>query len=295
MIPGLIFLIVILSLVLIKAADMVIVSIRRLSRETHTGVFAISAVILALGTSLPELFVGITSALESSQNLALGVVLGSNIANIALIGGLAAFVAGRVVIHSDYVIHEVWIAFLAGILPAFLALDGVLSRVDALILISVYLAYTTGFFKRRYLQIAKEQQEETSFVYRFFRKFKNLPQGRTREFGKLFVGVAMLLASSDIIVRLSTFLAAYAQIPLFLVGLFVIAIGTSLPELVFSIRSLSDHEPSMFFGNLLGSTIANSTLIVGVTTLINPLNIVAYDEYFSAVIAFVVIFASFWF
>lgn len=294
MIPGLIIIILLLSFVLIKSADLVIVSIRRLSRETHTSAFAISAIILALGTSLPEFFVGITSSLEKSPNLTLGVVLGSNIANIALIGGLAAFVAGRVMVYSDYVIHDVFIAFLAGILPVFLALDGTLNRVDALILLSVYLAYTTGFFKRRYQQIASEQREERGFIYRFLRRFNHLPHGETREFGKLFLGVALLLATSDIIVRLSSTLASYANVPLFLVGLFVIAIGTSLPELAFSVRSLSNHEPSMFFGNLLGSTIANSTLIVGITILIQPLNVLAFNEYLTAAISFVVVFVSFW-
>ena len=293
MIPGLIAVLLILSFVLIKATDMVIVAIRRISRQTHTGVFAISAIILALGTSLPEFFVGITSAIEGSPNLSLGVVLGSNIANIALIGGATAFFAGRILVHSDYIIHDVWIAFLAGILPVFLASDGTLNRVDALILLSIYLAYTTGFFKVRYLQIAREQKEE-SFVFRFFRKFNHIPQMERREFGKLFVGLALLLASSDAIVRISTYLANYAGIPIFLVGLFIVAVGTSLPELAFSFRSISEHEPSMFFGNLLGSTIANSTLIVGVTTLIAPLNVIAFNEYLTAVAAFIVIFILFW-
>ena len=259
----------------------------------HTGVFAISAIILALGTSLPELFVGITSALEKSPNLSLGVVLGSNIANIALIGGATAIFAGRVLIHSNYIMHDVWIAFLAGILPVFLASDGTISRIDALILLSVYLSYTTGFFKRRYMQIAQEQKEER-FVYRFFRKFNHMSHLETKEFGKLFIGIALLLASSDAIVKLSTILASQANIPLFLVGLFVIAVGTSLPELAFSIRAISEHEPSMFFGNLLGSTIANSTLIVGVTALIQPLNIIAFNEYLTAVAAFIAILVSFW-
>lgn len=294
MIPGLIIGILVLSLILIKAADMVIVAIRRISHGSKAGVFTISAIILALGTSLPELFVGVTSALEGSPNLSLGVIFGSNIANIALIGGLTAVFAGNVLVRSQQVQNETLIAFLAGILPAFLASDQSLSRVDALIMLSVYLAYTTGFFRRRYMQIAKEQREEDSFVYRFIRQFNHVRSKKTREFGRLFIGVALLLATSDAIVRLSTILAQAAGLPLFLIGLFVIAIGTSLPELVFSLKSIAEHEPSMFFGNILGSTIANSTLVVGVTTLIHPLNVVAFDEYVLAVLAFVAIFISFW-
>src|SRR3990172_92354 len=150
MIPGLVFLIVLLSLVLIKSAEMVIVAVRRIAREVGAGIFTISAIILAIGTSFPELFVGITSALEGSSNLAFGVVLGSNIANIALIGGVASLIAGKVLVRGDYLKHDVWIALVAGIAPIFLALDGSVSRVDGLILMMVYFAYATGFFKRRF-------------------------------------------------------------------------------------------------------------------------------------------------
>src|SRR3990172_11486626 len=103
MITGLIFLIIIFSLVLVKSADQVVVAIRRIAKETHAGVFVVSSIILAISTSFPELFIGITSALEKESELALGVVLGSNIANIALIGALAAFIIGKVNINSNYI------------------------------------------------------------------------------------------------------------------------------------------------------------------------------------------------
>lgn len=293
MTPGLIFLIIVFSLVLIKSADLVIVAIRRISKESQAGIFTVSAVILALGTSFPELFVGITSAIAGTPNLLLGVVLGSNIANLALVTGISGLLVGKIKIRGDYLKRDVWVAFLAGILPLFLILDKSLSRVDGLILLATYFAYSTGFFRRRYVEIGKEQAEE-SFVYRFLRKFNNVDGHHTKEFGRLFVGVALLLFSSDMIVRFSTRLASQANIPIFLVGLVVLAIGTSLPELAFSLRSLGDHEPSMFFGNLLGSTIANSTLVLGVVSIIAPIEIVAFNEYVLAAIAFLVVFASFW-
>lgn len=294
MIPGLVFVIILFSLVLIKSAEMVIVAVRRIARGTGVGVFGVSAIILALGTSLPELFVGITSALEGSPNLAFGVVLGSNIANTALVGGFAALFVGKVLVHGEYLKRDVAIALLAGISPMFLALDKSISRVDGLILLMIYFAYTTGFFKRRYEAIGKEQAEE-SFIYRVFKRFNHVNSERSKEFGRLFLGLALLIFSADMIVRFSTNLAEHANIPVFLVGLFVLAIGTSLPELAFSIRSLEDHEPSMFFGNILGSTIANSTLIVGVTTLISPVNTIAFNEYLVASVFFLIIFTLFWF
>lgn len=293
MIPGLIAVIIVLSLLLIKSADWVVIAIRRISKNSHTPSFAISAIILALGTSFPELFVGITSAIEESPNLAFGVVVGSNIANIALVGGLSAAIVGKVRIRGEYLKRDVWFAFLAGILPIMLVADKTLGRVDGLILLSVYLAYATGFFRQRYEEIGKEQQEE-SFVYRFVRQFNHIRTRQRKEFARLFIGIAVLLFSADSIVKLSTLLAQLANVPLFVIGLFVIALGTSLPEFAFSLRSLEDHEPSMFFGNLLGSTIANSTLIIGTTALIAPIQIFAFGEYMTAVIVFIFVFLSFW-
>lgn len=293
MVPALIILIIVFSFILIKSADLVVVAMRRISRQTKTGVFALSAVILAIGTSFPELFVGITSAIEKSPNLTLGVVFGSNIANILLVAGFAAFLHGRVFVHGDFLKRDVWIALGAGILPIILVLDGSLGRVDGLVLIAAYGAYASSFFRGRYMEIAEEHKKE-AFFYRFLRRFNHIDSRKTKEFGRLFVGIALLLLSADMIVKLSEQLAVAANIPIFLIGLIILAIGTSLPELVFSFRSLEDHEPSMFFGNLLGSTIANSTLVVGVTALISPIRLFAVNEYLIAMITFVIGFLLFW-
>ena len=120
MVPALILLIILFSFILIKSADLVVVAMRRIARQTKTGVFALSAVLLAIGTSFPELFVGITSAIEQSPNLTLGVVFGSNIANILLVAGFSAFLHGKVFVHGDFLKRDVWIALGAGILPIIL-------------------------------------------------------------------------------------------------------------------------------------------------------------------------------
>jgi cation:H+ antiporter len=240
------------------------------------------------------MFVGITSALEGNPSISLGDVTGSNIANISLVAGTAALVVGKVRVHGKFLKRDIWIATFAGLLPVALFVDGILNRVDGLILLAVYGAYATSFFRSRYEQIAQEQSEE-SFFYRFLRKFNHIAARRRKELGKLFVGLALMIFSADMIVRLATLTANILNFPGFLVGLIIVAIGTSLPELAFSFRSLGDHEPSMFFGNLLGSTIANSTLVLGVVSLINPFEVVAPSKYFVAAISFIVIYISFWY
>jgi len=289
----LVLLILVFSFVLIKSADMVIVGVRKISSSLGASSFTIAALVLAIGTSFPELFVGITSALENSPNLSLGVVIGSNIANIALIGSVAALLTGRIRIKGEYLRRDVYVAFFAGILPIILVFDRELSRIDGIILLSVYISYATGFFRERYEEIGIEQKRE-SFFYRFLRRFEKINSKSTKDFALLFVGIALMLFSADAIVKSSEALAVGANVPLFLIGLFAIAVGTSLPELAFSIKSLRGGEPAMFFGNLLGSTIANSTLIIGITSIISPIKIIAFNQYVVSVVAFIIIFTSFW-
>lgn len=296
MIPGLILLLFIFVLILIKSADIIVVSLRRLSMETHTKVFVLSAILLAVATSLPELFVGITSALEEAPHLSLGNVLGANIANISLVAGLSGLIVGRVNVNGEYVRKEVAVALVAGTIPLILVFDGTLSRVDGLILLAVYGAYATSFFKERFLQIAQQHRKE-GYIHRFLRNFTH-PQiniHKARELGKLFIGVALLIFSADVIVKIAKEIAVISNFPIFLVGLVLISVGTTLPELAFSIRSLEDKEPTMFFGNLLGSIIANSTLVLGVAATIYPIEVIAIREIIIAATAFLVIFSLFWF
>lgn len=279
MIPGLVLLLFLFVLILIKSADMVVVSLRRFSQETHTKVFVLSAILLAVATSFPELFVGITSALEGSPHLSLGNVLGANIANISLVAGISAFIIGKVNVHGEFIKREVWMAILAGVIPIVLVFDGTLSRVDGLILLAVYGAYATSFFKDRFMQIAHRHRKE-GYIHRFMRNFTH-PQidgHKARDFARLFIGLGLLLFSADVIVKVAREIAVISNLPIFLVGLILLSIGTTLPELAFSIRSLEDKEPTMFLGNLLGSIIANSTLILGVTATIYPIEVVAFKE-----------------
>jgi cation:H+ antiporter len=281
------------SLLLIKASEWTIISLRRIARKSNVGIFVISAIILAVGTSLPELFVSITSAIESSPQIALGVVLGSNIVNIAFISGVVALLVGRINVHGKYLKRDVLIAMFAGLLPLGLMADGILGRVDGLILVFVYCAYVASFFKEKLNEIVDENNQE-SFFYKFLREIKHIDFDKTKEYGKLFLSLALLLFSSEMIISASNSFAVSIGIPVFIISLILLSIGTSLPELVFSLKSIKNGEPKMFFGNLLGSTIVNSTLIVGVASIIHPIKLDSFVDFRNAIVAFVVIFITFW-
>lgn len=287
-------LIIFVSLILIKSADYVVVSIKRLSSNIKIGTFGVSAIVLTLGTSFPELFVGITSALEGKSGLSLGVIVGSNISNIALIAASATLISGRVRVHGDNLKKSVIMALIAGILPFLLMLDGTINVIDGIILLFLYFAYVFGFFNNGNKEALPEEHEHT-FIYRFIRKINDIKISKTKDVAKLFLGIAFMLFSADMIVKTSSNLAQLVNIPIFVIGLVILAVGTSLPEFAFALRSLKDGEPLMFFGNILGSIVVNSTLIIGISAIISPITIFAIEDYLIAGGAFVVIFLVFWF
>ena len=256
--------------------------------------FILSALLISVATSFPELSVGISSGLEGTPSLSLGNIMGANIANISLIAGLSAWVAGRVGVHGDFLKRDVAFALIAGMLPLIFVLDGELGRSDGLILLIAYAAYASSFFKHRFLQIA-EEHKKGSYIQRFLRRFTHVSTDKTKEAGRLFLAICALLIAANIIVRIARVLAESAGIPVFLIGLILVSIGTTLPELAFSFRALDDKEPTMFFGNILGSIIANSTLIIGITAILSPIKVFDAKEYITAAVAFVLIFLTFWF
>ncbi len=286
------FFIFLFSILLIKATDILIINLKALAKASRMGDFVVTTLILALATSLPEFFVGITSALEGQPNLSLGNVVGANIANISLVIGGAALIGGSFAVKGVFLRRDVFYAFLAGAAPLLLLLDRSLSRVDGLILLALYGFYNVWVLAERRKEMAQIEEDE-GIVSRFLRRLNH--KGTRRELGWIFLGMALLLFSADMIVRMATKIALGVQIPIFLVGLFLVSIGTTLPELAFGIKVVKERRSSMVFGNLLGSIVANGTLIIGVVSLISPIKIQAFEEYLLATVTYVVIFSIFYY
>lgn len=287
-------LIVAFSFLLIKATDIVVANLKGFSEATHLGQFAITSFLLALATSLPELFVGLTSALEGKPNLSLGNILGSNIANLSLVVGGAALIGGSLTVKGIFLRRDVFYAFLAGAAPMILLFDKNLSRVDGLILLALYGFYNIWVFTEHYREmVASGKEASKGFVRRLIRRINHRGEAKA-ELAWIFLGLVLLIFSADMLVRLASQLAISLNLPLLLIGLFLVAVGTSLPELAFSLKAIKEKQPEMFFGDLLGSIVANGTLIIGLTALISPLRIRAFEEYLLATIAFVFIFGAFY-
>lgn len=278
------------SILLIKATDIITESLQRLAEITHLGKFAITSLLLAFATSIPELVVGITAALEGRPSLALGAVLGSNIADISLVIGGAALIGGSFSVAGEFLKMDIFSVFLAGVLPLMLLLDKTLSRADGIILLLVYGMYNYGLLRKRV-------DRSSSGQGRLLRRMM-MPGTRkrlNRWLAWLFLGAAMLIFSADMIVKSGIVLAKGLNLPVFMIGLFLVAVGTSLPELSFEIGAVKRKQVGMALGDLFGSVVANSTLILGIVAIIAPIKLErGLNAYLLAAAAFGIMFLLFW-
>lgn len=283
-------LLVFFSFLLIKSTEILVQALSRFSKTSKIGKFALTSSFLALTTSFPELFVGITAALEGRPNLSLGNVLGSNIADISLVIGGAALVGGTISVIGEFLKKDIFSAFLAATFPFILFIDGSLSKVDGLILLLIY-----GIYNYTVLLKKKMKKYKTSQLARkIFRRFNH--RETDKQIAWIFFGAIILIFSADALVKTATVIAINFKAPLFLIGLVLVAVGTSLPELSFEMRAVRRKEVGMIFGNLLGSIVANSTLILGVSALISPIILEkGISPYLLATVSFLLIFCLFWF
>ena len=246
-------------LALITAGSLLVRSLSKIAAFLHVSEYVIGFILLAFATSVPELFVGISSALNKNTAIALGTVIGSNIANLTIIVGIPILLAKGIRIQSSKTKKDSLYMVVLSILPLALMLaGGQISRVDGMFLILAFFIYMR--------KIYKESKE-------FSKEFENKisPWSVVSSVAIFIFSLGILFFSADFLVRSSGALAISLSLPPILIGLFLIAIGTSLPELVVGISSVMHGHTEMNLGNIMGSNIANATLILGVTAFIFPI------------------------
>ncbi|MDP4030730.1 MAG: sodium:calcium antiporter [Candidatus Beckwithbacteria bacterium] len=279
------------SVLLIKATDIISESLNHLSRITRMGKFAITSFLLAFATSVPELVVGITAALEGRPSLSLGVILGSNIANLSLVIGTAALIGGSLSVAGQWFKFDIFSVFLAGTMPLILLLDKTLSRSDGLILVMIYGIYNYGILMGKKRLVPPVSGRFKLLILK--NQLANKKMDRWLIW--LFFWTAVLIFSANMIVNAAINFSHLLGAPVLLVGMFLVAVGATLPELTFEARAIKKHQAGMVLGNLTGSIVVNSTLILGLVSLIKPIKLDnGLNEYLLAAAAFGVMFLLFW-
>lgn len=218
----------------------------------------IGLTVVAMGTSMPEFFVSLVSALKGTGNLAAGNVVGSNIFNATLIVGATALVAPMAIAKST-VTKDIPFAVLASVLLVLLGLDGNISRMDAALLFAVFIAFMVCTVRSARKGVGNMED------------VKEMPVWRAATF--FLLGLACLIVGSNLFVDGATKVASLLGVSDAVIGLTVVAGGTSLPELATSIVAARKGQCAIAMGNVIGSNVTNILMIIGITGIISPMEI----------------------
>ena len=220
--------------------------------------------VVAFGTGSPELFVSVQAAYKGESGIALGNIVGSNISNVALILGLSA-VARPMVVRSELIRREVPVMIAVTVGLCLLLLDGLVSRLEGLVLVVGSICYTA-------LAYIAARRDRSSLVAEEFKEALMEPR-RAAWLDILFVvmGFILLVVGANLLLIGAVVVAEGFGVSQVVIGLTIVAIGTSLPELATSVMASVKREPDVAFGNVIGSNILNILLILGVAALIRPI------------------------
>ncbi|MDH5541511.1 MAG: calcium/sodium antiporter [Nitrospinota bacterium] len=234
----------------------------------HFGVppLLVGMLIIGFGTSAPEMVVSAIASLQGNPGLALGNAYGSNITNIALILGLTALI-GPIAIHSQIIRRELPALIAVTGLTIALLWDGDLSRIDAIILLSVFCILTVWSIRLGLRERADTLKGEIEA------ELSSIAMSVGRAAFWLVVGLVILIASSRMLVWGSVEIARALGVSDLIIGLTIVAVGTSLPELASSLIAARKGEHDLAIGNVIGSNLFNTLTVVGIAGVINPMMI----------------------
>lgn len=230
-------------------------------------------VIASISTSSPELFVGVSSALREIPEVSLGDVLGSNVVNIALIFGIFLLLSPRHLSEKSIRIKDIAISSLAPLVVLLLAFDGVLSKLDGIILLMLFVFWLRWLIKGDQLEM-EEVERRKGTIFHFV------------------VGLGMLIVAGYTFTESAGTLAKILGVNLFFFSSIVVALGTSMPELATSIIAIRTKQSAVAVGNLLGSNVFNSLGILGLVCLIQPIPISATKIALPIIFAIIATLAS---
>lgn len=273
-----ILLILVGFILLIKGADILVDGSSAIAKKLRVSEIVIGLTIVSIGTSMPELFVSTASALQGSSDISIGNVIGSNICNLLLILGLSTLIHPVKFQKQTKLIENPMLIILTVIFCVICNINQDISRIEAIILLVffiAFLAYTIIMGRKsqdeEIIKISLEETKKISVV-------KNL--------GFILLGIVGLKVGGDLVVNNAKLIATALNISEKIIGLTIVAIGTSLPELVTSVTAAIKGESDIAIGNIVGSNIFNLLFIIGVSAVITPITYnVSYN--FDMIILFI--------
>jgi cation:H+ antiporter len=248
--------------VLIYGADLIVEESERIALHYRINEFIIGATLVALGTSLPEMAASISASLNDKSEIAVANVIGSNILNIALVLATVFIISKSFVTKRDFFAKDSsWLLFPA-LVFILMVLDGHISRFDGILLLVLMLAYILFLLDNADDAEALEIEDE----------IKKEPFNWKSTLPFLLLGFLFVIFGADYAISSASSIAQSFGVSEWIIGIVMISLGTSLPELVVSISAALKGKVEMSIGNIIGSNMANTTIVLGAAALASPIN-----------------------
>ena len=240
--------------VIVKGATLATKYAARLAESFRLSKYTVGFIVVAIISILPETFIALNSAMEGSSAFGLGMLFGSNIADLTLIFAIIIFAAGRQVKIESKIFNKNKIYPVLLLLPLVLGLDGNFSRIEGLALMLVGAVF--------YYMVFRSDTDRTAIT--------NSPYNRYKSLGMLLLSMVALLVGAHFTVRSASALAYGLGINPILIGMLIVGLGTTMPEFSFSLKSVRKKEDTLAVGDILGTVLADATVVVGLLALVSP-------------------------
>lgn len=275
---------IISGLTIFWSGRLLIRGLARIARFLGWREFVVAFLVVAFAGTIPNFFVGISSALHKIPQLSFGDIVGGNLIDLTLAVALAVLIAKGIPAESKVVQTSSVFTIVIAVLPLLLLFDGTLGRGDGIILILAFVFYIFWLFskKERFTKVYDDGQIPPVKEFKFFIK----------DLGRVILGVILLLMGAEGIVISASFFAESLQISVALIGILIVGLANAVPETYFAITAARLGQTSMILGNLMGSIIVPATLVLGIVALIYPIEIPDFAP-FAIARAFLIISALF--
>ena len=258
-----VLLVIFSALLLFRSANWLVQGISKVAQYLHWSEFVIAFFVMAIGGSLPNLFVGLSSVAHGIPQLSFGDVVGNSVVDLTLVVALAVLVGSDLLAEGKLVQTSAFLTISIALLPLLLILDGVLGRGDGIALMIVFFGYAAWMFtKRKYYQQTFGEDQKPPL-----RHFKNFLFGLLQ----IILGGALLLIAAEGIVRSANFFAQEFSLPIALIGILGLGLTSALPELYFAIAAARKGKSWVILGELTGSVIVLTTLVLGIVAFLQPI------------------------
>lgn len=260
--------------ILVRSADLFVDGSVGVARYFGMSTFLVGMVVVGFGTSAPELFVSVLSAIQGNPELSLGNAYGSNIANIALILGVTAAIS-PVLVKRIAIKRDIPILCVITFASLWLVADGSVGRVDGVVLLLLFVSVMTVNIMAEYRRKSKVSMGDEAVgnegVVNPSADSETKKISLSKSLLRVIIGIVLLVVSSRMLVWGAVFVAKALGVSDLLIGLTIVAVGTSLPELASSIAAARKGEDDLAVGNVVGSNTFNTLAVVGIASVISPM------------------------